>query len=109
MADYITIPKSGFEALLRDVRSGIEVCGEVARLRITLRAIESGDENVAHAIKSCEDVGRLRVDLVALERRLTEADMDLTPVRPPSRTDIKAAFDASVEFAQGKKKPPPGG
>lgn len=105
MADHVSIPKSAYESLVRDVRRGIEVCGEMAKLRVMLRAIGSDDENVAHAIESCEGVARLRVELVALERRLTEADTDLTPVRPPSRTDIKAAFDASVDFAQGKRKP----
>ena len=111
MADHISIPKSDFQALLRDVRRGIDVCGEVASLRFALRSISSrmgidqkSAEQMSRAIKSCESVARLRVELVALERRLLEADMELTPVRPPSRQDIKAAFDASVDFAHGKKK-----
>ena len=111
MADHISIPKSDFQDLVHNVRRGIEVCGEVAKLRIALRSLSGvGEplEALERAIESCEDVSRLRVELVALERRLVEADRDLTPRRPPSRTDIKAAFDASVDFVQGKKKPPGG-
>lgn len=106
MDDHISIPRNEFQTLMRDVRRGIEVCDEVAKLRIILRSIKTSDEIVEHAIESCKDVALFRVELVALERRLSEADGDLTPVRPPSRTDIKAAFDASVDFVQGKKKPP---
>ena len=105
MADHILIPKSEFQALVHDVRRGIDVCDEVAALRLTLRSINTENENIESAIESCEDVSRLRVELVALERCLMEAD-EVTPVRPASRTDIKAAFDASVDFVQGKRKPP---
>jgi hypothetical protein len=78
MLGYITIPRDVYVRLLKEVESGID---------------------------SCDEVGRLRVELVAFRRRLRELDQELTPVRPPSRTDIKAAFDASVEFASGRKKP----
>ena len=110
MADHISIPKSDFQDLVRNVRRGIEVCGEVAKLRLTLQSLSVGDllEALERAIESCADVSRLRVELVALERRLMEADEEITPARPPSRTDIKAAFDASVGYAQGKRKPPRG-
>ncbi len=110
MADHISIPKRDFQDLVHDVRRGIEVCGEMAKLRLTLRSLSGVGElgTLKRAIESCEDVSRLRVELVALERRLMEADEELTPKRPPSRTDIKAAFDASVDFVQGKKKPPVG-
>lgn len=78
MPGYITIPRETFERLLKEVQVAIE---------------------------ACDEVGRLRVELVAFRRRLREYDQELTPVNPPSRTDIKAAFDASVEFASGRKKP----
>ena len=107
MTDHISIPKSDFQDLVHDVRRGIEVCDAVAGLRLTLRSINTENENIERAIESCEAVSRLRVELVALERCLIEAD-EVTPVRPPSRTDIKAAFDASVDFVQGQKKPPVG-
>jgi hypothetical protein len=77
---YITIPRDVFDRLLAEVQSGIA---------------------------SCDEVARLRVELVAFRRQLRELDQELTPVNPPSRTDIKAAFDNSVEFASGRKKPPP--
>ena len=107
MADHISIPKSDFQDLVCDVRRGIEVCGEMAKLRLTLRSLSGVDEHLEalkRAIESCEDVSRLRVELVALERRLMEADEELTPKRPPSRTDIKAAFDASVDFVKPSDK-----
>lgn len=78
MLGYITIPRDAYDRLLKEVESGID---------------------------SCDEVGRLRVELVAFRRRLREMDQELTPVHPPSQTDIKAAFDASVEFARGRKKP----
>lgn len=61
---YITVPRSEYQALLREVHRGAEVCSEIGALRLVLQAV----------------VGRLR-------------------------QDIKAAFDNSVEFASGKKKP----
>lgn len=78
VSDHIIIPRDEYLALVRELKRGVEVCDEVSRLR---------------------------VELIALERRLRELDQELTPVRPPSRTDIEAAFQASVEFARGAKKP----
>jgi hypothetical protein len=120
MPAYITIPKSEYQALLREVKRGAEVCGEVADLRIALlalvRHLPDTDKILKglakHAADSCDEVSRLRVELAALDRRLQEFDQELTPVRPPSRADIKAAFDNSSEFLTGKKKtvlPPKGG
>jgi len=80
MPGYITIPREAFDRLLVGLKSGIEACDEVARLR---------------------------VELVALRRQVRELDQELTPVNPSSQTDIKAAFDNSVEFATGRKKPEP--
>lgn len=113
MPDYITIPKNEYQALLREVKRGAEVCEEVSNLRFLLKSI-SGRVNIdkvaaielRRTIDSCEDVLRLRVELFALERRLREFDQELTPVRPPSRTDIRAAFENSSDFLAGKKKPP---
>lgn len=109
MADDVTIPKSAYRSLLSSVKRGIEVCEDIARLRFMLRSLatQAPDRKpIDRAITACEDVARLRVELSALERRLIEIDQELTPVRPPSRADIKAAFDNSVDFAHGKKKPP---
>jgi len=75
------------------------------RFKLNTIAMQVDAEDLRHAIKSCEDVARLRVDIMALDRYLREFDLESTPLRPPSRTDIKAAFDASVDFASGKKKP----
>jgi hypothetical protein len=116
MPAYITIPKGEYQALLREVKRGAEVCGEMSSLRVLLMGLERHLpdseqtllEYVRHAIESCEDVARLRVELSALERRLGEFDQELTPVRPPSRTDIEAAFQNSSDFLLGKKKPPNG-
>ncbi len=112
--DYITVPKSEYQSLVREVRRGVEVCAEISGLRITLQNLAGRltqsmldvPRALDHAIASCEDVGRLRIELFALERRLREFDQELTPMRPPSQMDIKAAFDLSRDFASGKKKPP---
>lgn len=48
-----------------------------------------------------EEAGRLRLNASMCEQRLSAmlADFDeKTPVRPPSRTDMRAAFDASSGF-----------
>ncbi len=111
----VTVPQDEFRSLVREMKRGIEVCGEVSTLRIALQALaprlvgkvdKKTLEELKTAIDACASVSRLRVELFAFERRLREFDQELTPVRPPSRTDIKAAFENSVEFAQGKKKPP---
>lgn len=116
--NYITIGRSEYEALLREVKRGVEVCTEVSDLRLKLQVLagrllaridKAAFKDLTHAIDSCDDVLRLRIELLALERRLREFDQELTPIRPPSRTDIKAAFDNSVAYAQGSKKPPPAG
>lgn len=86
----------------------------LGRLRFVLREAESSVpatdvarlSDLRQAIKACTEVAELRVEFGMIERRLRALDPELTPTRPSSRTDIKAAFDASVEFAQGKKKPP---
>lgn len=112
--DYITIPRSEYQALLREVKRGAEVCGGVGDLRVALQALENSLaarvgkavlEALGRAIESCDEVSRLRVELAAFERKLREFDQELTPVRPPSRTDIEAAFQNSVDFARGTKKP----
>lgn len=112
--DYITIPRSEYLSLLSEVRRGAEVCSEVETLRILLQALlkllqgrvsKNVADDLRRTVESAETVSRLRVELVALERRLREFDQELTPVRPPSRQDIAAAFSNSVEFAQGKRKP----
>ena len=79
MSDYITITRSHYEALLADVRQGIELCDVAARLR---------------------------VELAGLARRLRELDQDLTPVNPRGQSDAEAAFDASVEYASGRRPAP---
>lgn len=114
MPAYITIPRSEYEALLKQVRQGVDVCDQISKLRLKLKSVEDvipiteldAFELVREAVIECNSVARLRVDLVALERRLREFDQELTPVRPASSADIKAAFDNSVDYAQGKKKPP---
>ena len=109
---YITVPKNEYEALLREVKRGVEVCGEVSALRVILQTFagrvtdKAIFEEIKHAVAACADVAGLRVELYALERRLREFDQELTPIRPPSRTDIKAAFENSSEFLAGKRKPP---
>lgn len=114
---YITIPRGEYESLLSEVRRGAEVCAEIGSLRIKLQAIvgfltgrvhKSVLDEARRTVEACDDVSRLKVELSALERRLREFDQELTPVRPASRQDIKAAFDNSVDFARGTRKPPGG-
>jgi hypothetical protein len=112
---HIAIPKEEYESLLREVKRGVEVCEEVSALRVILKTLSERVTDKAmmtdlkHAVAACADVAGLRVELYALERRLREFDQELTPVRPPSRTDIKAAFENSSEFLAGRKKPPGSG
>jgi len=115
---YITIPESEYRALLNEVKRGYEVCGEVAALRTNLQALvgrfdarrdKAALALVQRAIDSCESVTRLNIELAAFERRLRELDKELTPVRPPSRTDIQAAFKNAEDFANERRKPPGSG
>ncbi len=113
MPEHVTIPRGEYQSLLREVKWGAEVCGEISNLRITLLTLARRLQEhpavqgaIEHAIESCEEVSRLRIEFFALERRLREFDSELTPIRPPSRTDIQAAFDNANDYAQGKKKPP---
>jgi hypothetical protein len=112
MPEHVTIPRGEYQSLLREVKRGAEVCGEISNLRITLLTLSRRLEDpvalraLEHAIESCEEVSRLRIEFFALERRLREFDSELTPIRPPSRTDIQAAFDNANDYAQGKRKPP---
>ena len=109
----ITIPQAEFRALLREVARLSAVCDGLAKFRFPLRTLElrlpetekEAFREIQRTVEFCREAGRLRIEFTALERRLRELDPDLTPTRPPSRTDIKAAFDASVEFARGEKKP----
>lgn len=112
--DYITIPRSEYLSLIREVKRGVEVCDGAGHLRVSLQALSNSLSTrvnkgvldaLRRAVESCEEVSGLRVELAALERRLREFDQELTPVRPPSRTDIEAASQNSVEFARGTKKP----
>ena len=105
---YITIPEGEYRVLMSEVKRGMEVCEEAAKLRVALIALERRippNEKVAiglvrHAAASSEEVSRMYVELSALERHLRQFDQELTPVRPHSRTDIRAAFENSVGFAQ---------
>jgi len=114
MPSYITIPQGEYRSLLREVKRGAEVCVEISALRVLLLGLERRlpeEErvlitHVRTAAESCDEVSRLRVELAALERKLRDFDQELTPVRPTSRTDIQAAFENSVDFASGKRKPP---
>lgn len=112
--EYVTIPRSEYLALVREVKRGVEVCDGVGNLRIALQALSNvlaarvNKEVIAalrRAVESCEEVSGLRVELAALERKLREFDQELTPIRPPSRTDIEAAFNNANDFASGKRKP----
>ena len=114
MLSYITIPKSEYEALLLEVKKGIELCDSVKLLRRSLiglgRRIPVSEDELAQEAKNvyeaCDKVAKLRVELSEFERHLRLFNQELTPVRPPSRTDIQAAFENSSDFLQGKKKPP---
>lgn len=111
---YITISENEYRKLLNEVKRGVEVCEEVSDLRLLLQALvgrlsarggEPAPIELKRTIESCGEVSRLRVELAALGRRLREFEEEVTPIRPPSRTDIQAAFTNSSEFLQGKKKP----
>lgn len=112
---YVTIPRGTYQILLREVQRAVEVCGEIAGARLSLVALRDrlearGDkaaiETLDKTISACVELIGMRVEFSATERRLRELDQELTPLRPPSRTDMQAAFQNSVDFLHGKKKPP---
>jgi hypothetical protein len=116
---YISIPRSEYEALAREVRGSIEACDSLVSLRGTMLALVGRLEAkidqrplaiLTRAIDACERAMDTKLALFDFEQRLRQFDQELTPVRPPSRADIQQAFENSIEFASGKKKPPaPGG
>lgn len=66
-----------------------------------MRALQAAGEVL---ISTRADLSRLRsgllnsrIEVVALHRELSELHDELTPVRPASRTDMKAAFDTTSE------------
>lgn len=112
---YVTIPVSEYRALMAEVKHGVEICDEMAKLRIALGVLErrlplEGKVTLGilrKGIESADAVSRLRIELSSFERHLREFDQDLTPVRPSSRTDIQMAFENSLEFLPGGRKKPP--
>lgn len=112
---YITISRSEYLSLLAETRSSKKWCQEVSKLRLALQTVggrlvgrvdRPTMKLVEDAVQLCLDVSKFSIELAAFERRLEEFDQEITPLRPPSRTDIQAAFDNAVDFASGKKKPP---
>lgn len=119
---YITIPRSEYEALAREIRGSIEVCDTMVSLRGAMLALVGRlqakiDQRpisiLTRAIDMCERAIDTKLALFDLEQRLRQFDQELTPVRPPSRTDIQTAFENSERFARDagaalQRKPPKG-
>lgn len=122
MADYVMIPRADYEALVREIHRAVETCVKTSSQMINLRAplliigrilppnTAKGIRDALNStVEGCDEVAQLRVELTAIERRMREFDQELTPVRPSSSADIKAAFETSTEYASGRKKAPPRG
>jgi hypothetical protein len=58
-------------------------------------ALRAARKTLDAAIKAIDET---RTELIRVKRQLGEQLDELTPVRPPSRTDIKAAFDGAQQF-----------
>lgn len=103
---YITIPRSEYEAILRSLRAVADSARAEGALyrRISALAtyIRLPRVDLALALEASETLARA---ITKIDGKLREFDIEMTPVRPPSHADIKAAFQSSVDFAQGKKKP----
>lgn len=52
-------------------------------------------------------IARLRVEMIALQRELSETAEELTPMRPASRTDVRAAFATTSDAAIRRKSDRP--
>lgn len=68
------------------------------------RFTEQAIQEIDNAIEVCNEIARLRLELLAIRRRLRESAID-TPLRPSSQSDIEAAFENASAFARGEKKP----
>lgn len=58
--------------------------------------------NTASSNSLCEQ----RTELFRIKRKLLEAIGEFTPVRPPSQSDVKAAFETSSGYAPAKGQKP---
>ncbi len=48
-----------------------------------------------------------RIELIRIQREMREIDQELTPVRPPSRDDMRAALRGAQNFGTGAKERKP--
>lgn len=73
-----------------------------SQVDVALRVLQSAcdvlisDRKDLHTPRA--SLGQALVDLRVLRRELRDIQEELTPVRPASRTDIRAAFDTSSAF-----------
>lgn len=73
----------------------------IGQLGIAIRNIDASaavlTSDRTDFLKARQRIARMRVELIALQRELSETAEELTPIRPASRTDVKAAFDVTTD------------
>lgn len=55
--------------------------------------------------KARSEIAAHRIELIRLQREFREIDQELTPVRPPSRADMRAALKGAQGFGTGIAHP----
>lgn len=66
-----------------------------AAVAIVRDALALVEESMRANTKMRDELMRHHVDLSRVQRQLRELDEEFTPVRPPSRSDVAAAFATS--------------
>lgn len=66
-----------------------------AAVKIVHDALELVEASIRANVALRDDLMRHHVDLTRVQRQLRELDEEFTPVRPPSRSDVEAAFKTS--------------
>lgn len=103
---YVTIPRSEYEAVLRALRDAAASAraGGALYKRIGALAAQLSHARVEGAL-TLEEAERLAKHITRIDAKLREFDLEMTPVRPPSQSDMAAAFSSGDEFARKEKRP----
>lgn len=112
---FITIPREHYEAILHELRVVAQASRDGGPLYKRLRALAVRLPpplvDLGLALEACEGIAR---QITEIDGHLRVFDLEMTPVRPPSYDDIRAAYENSaayentaVERARDRKPPLP--
>lgn len=79
----------------------------ICELDRVLTALGKADEALVGAVTPAgianarRSLAAHRLEFIRVQRELREIDAELTPVRPPSRDDMKAALSGAQNFGTG--------